>query len=267
MLDNNGKVVNNLNADDAVSIKNRITNIMKDRVYYGNVYSYADPKLYSEVVGNLEDFTSSEVPENADIENGYTAPIPDSVRIKQAQGAKIIHPLLAICDKGDLTFVVTNELIPNSFDKDEIEAFLATLEEENKDIYASDSSCRSACTGLCVGTCGNTCDGCSSNCDNVCTGCGSCTGNCSQHCGTSCQNSCLGTCDTGCGGGCSGCFGQCEGGCFADCYAACGGGCTEGCTGSCKGGEGGTASCTNCSVLSFFLLHSCAAYSPALSAG
>lgn len=252
MVDHNNKTVNNMTADDAVQVKNRIIHVMNERKYYGPVQCdelnmYRDRTdivedvndSYSHAVFEREaNFTDSEMPEEVDIKNGYSSSISDKVRIKEEQGAKIINPLLGICDKGDFTFVVANDLIPNSFDKNDIGEFLTILEKENEDPYENESSCRSACTGLCVGTCGNTCDGCFSSCENVCTGCGACTGQCSHMCGESCVDTCKSGCTGNCGGQCTGCHGSCLHGCFLVCYAACGGGCTSGCSHTCKGGVG-----------------------------
>lgn len=235
----NDKTVNKMVSEDAVQIKNRITDIMRERVYYGPVRMYKDMEEYAHAVGDrLEPYTEDEIPEDKKISEGYTAPISDKIRIKEEQGAKIINPLLGICDKGDFTFVVANDLIPAYFDKDKIEPFLVQLEEENSNVYENESSCRSACTGLCVGTCGNTCDGCHAECENICTGCGACTGNCSHLCGETCDATCKAQCLSTCGGGCEGCFGDCNTGCFVVCYAACGGGCTHACSHTCKGGVG-----------------------------
>ena len=253
MVDHEGKTVNNMSSEDAVQIKDRITDIMSKRVYYGPVTMYKDMAEYAETVGDkLDGYTENEIPDGInqnpnlrkDIDddsvlNGYAPPVPDNIRIKEIQGAKIIHPLLAICDKGDFTFVVANELIPGSFDKDDITPFLEQLEEENEDVYNNESSCRSACTGLCVGTCGNNCDGCSETCSNICTGCGACTGECSNVCGGSCTNTCKYECSDSCGGSCrDGCYSSCETGCHVSCYAACGGTCVSGCSHTCKAGVG-----------------------------
>ena len=257
MVDHKGKTVNNMNSDDAARIRDRITEIMHARAYnwsYGPVTMYNDMVEYAQTVGEkLEGYTEEENPRGKGIHQnpnlskddddsvleGYTPPVPDDIRIKEIQGAKIIHPLLAICDKGDFTFVVANELIPGSFDKDEIEPFLTQLENESQDPYESNSSCRSACTGLCVGTCGNNCDGCTESCYNICSGCGTCTGECSHMCGGSCYENCKYECQDSCGGTCKGhCYGSCDTGCHVSCYAACGGTCVSGCSHTCKAGVG-----------------------------
>lgn len=254
MKDQYDKVVNNMNADDADRIRKRIITILNKRRLYGDVLTmYKDSAEFEAAVHDqvyelpegeeAKGFEGKDKPINADIENGYTSPISDQVRIKDIHGMRIINPLLAICDKGDFTFVVAHELIPNSFDKDEIEPFLDQLESEcdpPERLYSAISSCRSACTGICQGTCGNVCDGCSADCDNICTGCGACTGTCSHLCGQgACTATCKGDCLDSCGGTCTGhCFGGCKGGCYLVCYAACGGGCTSGCSHTCKGGVG-----------------------------
>lgn len=245
MVDQNGKTVNNVNAEDAVRIKGRINDIMNARSQsysYGNLNMYNEGE-YAETVGaKLLAYTPEEIPRDKEevlVDGGLEAPVPDDIRIKEVQGAKIINPLLAICDKGDFTFVVANELIPGSFDKEDIEPFLDQLEEENQDVYNNESSCRSACTGLCVGTCGNNCDGCAESCINVCTGCGACTSECSHLCGASCTDSCKYQCSDSCGGTCRDhCYGSCDTGCHVSCYAACGGTCVSGCSHTCKAGVG-----------------------------
>ena len=238
----NGKAVNNVTTEDAVRIKNRISDVMSKRVYYGPITMYRDMVAYAQAVGKrLDPYTEEEIPHEFNNQEGYAPPVPDNIRIKEEQGAKIINPLLGICDEGDFIFVVANDAIPTSFDRDQIDAFLTKLEKEQETeeaIYETEPSCRSACTGLCVGTCGNTCDGCSANCDNICTGCGSCTGDCSHLCGESCDSTCKNDCLGTCGGGCQGCQGDCVAGCFLVCYAACGGGCTAACSHTCKGGVG-----------------------------
>ena len=258
MVDHNGKTVNNMNSEDAAQIRGRISDIMSQRAQrgsYGPVTMYKDSTEYAQTVGDkLEGYTPDEIPDGIhqnpnlvkgvdddSVLNGYTPPIPDNIRIKEIQGAKIIHPLLAICDKGDFTFDVANELIPGSFDKDDITPFLEKLEEEaeGKAFYEGESSCRSACTGICVGTCGNTCDGCTESCSNVCTGCGACTGECSLMCGGSCADNCKYECKDSCGGSCKNhCYGTCDTGCHVSCYAACGGTCVTGCSHTCKAGVG-----------------------------
>lgn len=240
-----GKTVNKMVSEDAIEIKDRVTEIMSarnDARSYAPVSMYKDMEAYAQAVHERQNpYTEDEIPEDMRIQEGYTIPINEKIRIKAEQGAKIIHPLLGICDKGDLTFVVANELIPVYFDKDKLDSFLDQLELETsteEGIYENESSCRSACTGLCVGTCFNTCDGCSESCDNICTGCGACTGECSHLCGDTCDNTCKADCVESCGAGCLGCSGDCEGGCHIVCHAACGGGCTLACSHTCKAGVG-----------------------------
>jgi hypothetical protein len=274
-----GEVVNNLSADEAKEIKEKITAEMARRNvgfvagYEGYTGSYdpvsQTPNPRGDANFDLEFSSQDYIPlgepgsdEPVDYRRDLVVPNgddrlvdtnPDNAIISYKQGRKIIHPLLNVCDKGDLIFVVPGDILPSTFDKDELNDFLLQLESEstdgngNIDLHScEDSSCRSACTGLCVGTCGDTCAGCTEMCVNMCTGCGACTAGCTHHCGMSCTGSCVGECTTSCGGGCTGgCTGECTG-CKQTCYAACGGSCTTGCTTSCKGGAGSGVSSSSC---------------------
>ena len=121
--------------------------------------------------------------------------------ILEEHGKKIIDPLLAITDHGDLSFVRKDDPIPESFNEELID-YVDAL--SNEDMTGSSSSCRGACTGLCLGTCTTGCSGCSSSC----TGC---SGTCQGQCDTNC-NGCVG-CSTGCANSCQGCSSTCGTGC------------------------------------------------------
>jgi len=133
----------------------------------------------------------------------FTVPPTSGGAILSEHGKKLIDPLLAIADYGDLTLVKKDDSVPDYFSS-EISAYVDRLASES--MTGNSSSCRGACTGLCVGTCA--------------TGCIGCTGTCNG-----CQGTCSGQCDTGCTN-CTGCFAGCANGCNG-CTATCGAGCAS----------------------------------------
>ena len=87
-----------VSAEDAKELKKKIKNEMNRRkADYGNAYMNKD--------GNLSgrDFDFNIQPDANQL-------------ISQEQGHKIIHPLLKICDKGDLLIVEADDPIPDAFD-------------------------------------------------------------------------------------------------------------------------------------------------------
>ena len=106
----------------------------------------------------------------------YDADVPNKGNvIRVSEGMGIIAPLLAVQDYGDLTMPRAGQIIPDSFNDEEIITYVNALSAEQ--VNGSTSSCRSACAGLCVGTCYSTCSGCSNECSGGCmSGCSSCNG-------------------------------------------------------------------------------------------
>lgn len=196
---------NNVTAEQVNIIKSRLRNEMQRRRSYGSLEEYGKSKY---------DFSLIPVVDN---------------NITTDQGKKVINPLLEVCDIGDLIKVVMDDLIPYTFDNEDLTNFINQLVLEP--MNGESSSCRSACSGLCVGTCGNECSGCSNKCTNSCTGCGMCTSSCNSSC-SSCGG-CAGTC-TGCSTNCTGCNNSCKGNCNG-CSIGCGGGCKGGCHTTCNG--------------------------------
>ena len=197
--------LNNLTADQINIIKSRLRNEMNRRRSYGSLEAYGKQSYEFSFI-----------------------PVVDK-NITTDQGIKTINPLLEVCDLGDLIKVVMDDVLPYTFDVNDLNAMITQLSSEP--MAGTQSSCRSACSGLCIGTCGNKCSGCTNQCTNSCTSCGMCTSACVSSC-SSCGG-CAGQC-TGCNGTCTGCSSSCKGNCMG-CSSGCGGGCEGGCTTTCNG--------------------------------
>lgn len=91
------------------------------------------------------------------------------------QGTRVLEPLLAIQDYGDLVLPEVGEPIPAGF-REELITYVNELSEEPME--GTSTSCRGACTGLCMSGCSNACSGCKGSC----TGCGGCSASCGTGC-------------------------------------------------------------------------------------
>ena len=237
----NGKTVNSVGAERAIKLKQRIDAELMRRDGYGSDYSKDDSlKAY---------IRDSVYPENNHVSEEWSYNDGDRPsmydRIQEISGRKLIQPLLAIADVGDLMFTNVGEAIPDDFQYKKITEFLDKIEAEPMHPAPGQDptvTCRGACTGLCVGTCIHNCDGCSDQCTNVCQGCGACTSGCTG-CGGNCVGHCKDECSGTCGAGCQDiCFSACGSGCWFECEAECGVSCDDACAGTCNYQAGGLAS-------------------------
>lgn len=138
-----------LTADQFNELHQKVKEEMKRRCACGSLAAYGGPE-YDAVAGRKE-------------------------RIRAEDGKKVIEPILAVQDYGELVFPEPGELIPPDFGEGLV-SYVNDLAEEPMEGTAT--SCRGACTGLCMKGCSNACSGCTGGC----AGCGGCSGSCGTGC-------------------------------------------------------------------------------------